>query len=192
MRDLLAILCLLSVAGCSATSEPTTPVQTPYKVVRTLASGKALPSEELLLGVTQAKLSDTNYLIAVKLGAYSTMRRAHSMALFHAAKIAQESGYQGFTVDQTQKNGWCQTLRTRNTEFIQGSHGGVTTRLVVSLTNDSAVPNFKSADTVLAFHQPIIADVPTADELEQIAADRTERCLAQSQQRTGRRLLNNQ
>lgn len=178
--------------GCSATPQLEKPVLTPYKVVRTLESSRVLKVEDLPLGITQAKISETNYLITAKLGAYSKVHRAHSMALLHAANLAIENGYAGFVVEQFQKGAWCQTLRTCRKEFIQDSNGGVTTRLVASFSNDPSLKNYKNVTKVYPFHQSIIDEIQSDEELIKIATDRTERCLKQAQKRTGRRLLNNQ
>jgi multidrug efflux pump subunit AcrB len=102
MKFNLTVFMLVCVflSGCSQT-------QIPYKLVKSVEKNYQLKRHELPFGVTQEKISEKKYRVTAKLTDLSSSKRALSMALYHAAILAEEQGFDAFIVNKRSVSNGC-------------------------------------------------------------------------------------
>ncbi|MGJ8691833.1 MAG: hypothetical protein ACSHW0_05085 [Thalassotalea sp.] len=200
------LLCLL-LTGCAQT-------QIPYELAKSVEKDYRLGFLEIPLGVTQEKISDTEYRITARLTEVSTKKRAKSMAFYRAAILAEEQGYDAIFVSGTSGSDGCSRSTTRYGRLVattdgraQMSPSPIHTTSVSTIEPRSGVlitlmdsektgkrkrksNRFHLAKDIKEQYQVVIDHVPSAAELEQISEDNLVLCQKKAEERKAR--FNNQ
>ncbi len=104
---LTLVVATLVISGCAQK-------QTPYKVVKRVDyNHKTRGLQAYTEGVTQEKISATEYIITAKLSSSSDKIRSQNMVIYHAAILAQQSGYDSFDVLKRKSGQWCNFIKNR-------------------------------------------------------------------------------
>lgn len=184
-----SLLISLLVAGCTQT-----PV--PYKLSKTVEQDYRLSFREIPLGVTQEKISDTEYRITTKLSSLSSHKRASSMALYRSASLAEEQGYDAFIIDRISSTKGCSsstsvysravvtqsnTVRPSITPIHKTSVTESEPRvsLLITLVDYAAADKkarLKLAKVIKENHQSVVDNVPSKLELEKVAEENIAFC----------------
>lgn len=104
---ILVITPLLS--GCANQPTPAEVIKpVPYHVIKKkYHQGKRIGFNNYELGVTQEKITASNYVITVKLNKPNTLIRAKEVALYHGALLAKEYGARKFSIGNRSQAYWC-------------------------------------------------------------------------------------
>lgn len=177
----IALTAMISI-GC------TTKVQ-PYHVAKVLEHQSRLSPQQLPYGVTQEKLAEHKYRITSKLNEYSTPKRVREMTFFHAANLSIQQGFSGFIVRQPRSFNWCNVQRNNKTKILGKVSGGLSYRMVVTLTNNSQTTQYKAAAKLQETLANKLKQSMPNEELEHIAKERIQFCTDKAQTRTGQHIL---
>lgn len=100
--------------------------QTPYKVVQSVDYKKGALAGKYKFGVTEQRISETQYVLTVRLDSGSSPIRAQNMLLLHAASMAVNNGYDAFTKKKNRRGKWCNGRKSRATGKMTINDGGPT------------------------------------------------------------------
>ena len=101
----IALLCSVSLLSACAYKP------TPYEVVQTVQYQKGALAGNYKLGVTEQQISDKQYVLVIKLDSGSSATRAKNMLSLHAANMAINNGYDGFSGNKMRVGRWCNKSR---------------------------------------------------------------------------------
>jgi len=106
---ILVIIIILS--GCANKATPTEGAKPlPYKIIKKkYHQGKRIRFNEYELGVTQEKVTASNYVITVKLDKPNTIARAKEMALYYGALLAKQNSARKFSIGNRSQSYWCKS-----------------------------------------------------------------------------------
>ncbi len=127
----LAILCSIGLAGCAQT-----PVA--YKLVESVNYEPGALAGNYRIGVTEEKVSDTEYLITVKLSTASSPKRAASMGIYHASLLAESYGANRFKLGKPKTGGWCSWSENSQTGQRSVNDGGPQIQLKVNFLDEES------------------------------------------------------
>ncbi|MDO7085508.1 hypothetical protein WNY51_18225 [Pseudocolwellia sp. AS88] len=188
----LLLICLF-LSACSQT-----PI--PYHLTKSVERDYRLSWREIPLGVTQEKISEKEYRITARLNEVSTRKQAKSMALYHAAILAEEQGYDAFFIKGNSGSDGCSRSTTKyghavatQSGRVQISQNPIHTTSVTSveprggvfiILMDSEKTNkrkrnnnkFHLAKDIKAEHKPIIDHIPSEVELEKVSEENSATC----------------
>ncbi|WP_076419452.1 hypothetical protein [Colwellia sp. UCD-KL20] len=167
-----SLLTILILSACA-----TSPIQ--YKVSKVVNGKSHLAPIRFPFGITQEKLDENKYRITAKLNEVDTPKKAHHMAMYHAAVLAQELGFNAIQIKNQINAAWCQSLKSVRTLNAIDATGGPTKRLIVTLLNSDKANKQKRiflAEPTKLKSKSIIDEVIDKAELEKISAERHEYC----------------
>ncbi|KMT66649.1 hypothetical protein [Catenovulum maritimum] len=102
----LSLLASVLLTGCQTT-------QTPYEVNSSTNYKKGKSFNSYHLGVTEEKVNDRIYHVAVKLTGTSSAERAKDMFYLHAANLAMSKNFEKFSIEKRKTGRWCYGTKTR-------------------------------------------------------------------------------
>ncbi|ARD46022.1 hypothetical protein [Colwellia sp. PAMC 21821] len=154
---------------------------TPYKVVQQEKYEQGALAGLYQLGVTEERISQSEYVITVKLDGGSDPQRARNMLMLHASKLALTSGYKHFKKSQLKAGSWCNKSRNKVTNKISFAEGGPSAKAKVSFVHANE-SNFKknkthfNAEKLIERLEPIVNKVITQEVADSNANKRMRIC----------------
>jgi len=163
--ELKKIALLMSVTLMSACAyQPT-----PYHVAQSVDYEKGALAGKYKLGVTEQRISDSQYVLSVRLDSGSAPIRAQNMLLLHAANLAINNGYDAFTRNKTRLGKWCYTSKSRTSGRVSAIDGGPTaiaTINFVRIKEHKANKKMNVANDIINILSNQVADVITSKEAD--------------------------
>lgn len=177
----VVMTCIL-LTGCA-------PKLTPYQLTKSVELDYRLPRNQIPFGVTQEKISDMEYRITAKVSQYSSKHRASSMALYHAAILAEQKGYDAIFIRSNLVSPGCsrsgttyikrtpQTSEVMHRTSITDAEPFASIKIKFRDFSTSKIQNkLLLVEAIKAEHKAIIHTQATGDELEQIRDKNLEEC----------------
>ena len=193
-----SLLFCLFLTGCAQN-------QIPYELVKSVDKSVdkeyRLSKSDFPLGVTQEKIGENKYYITAKLTKYSTLDRAKSMVFYHAAILAEEQGYNAFFTNRNSRSDVCisNSELIRNTRESRGGemevkepieyhrtywieHNPTASLTIMLMAPEKTSKNITSrrryflVKDIKKRYQPVLDQVASKGELEQIAKDNFALC----------------
>jgi len=105
------LVMIIILSGCANKASPTEETKPlPYKIInKEYHQGKRVRFNEYSVGVTQEKVTTSNYVITVKLDKPHTIAQAKEMALYYGAILAKEHGARKFSIGNRSQSYWCKS-----------------------------------------------------------------------------------
>jgi len=107
----LTILIITTIlSGCANKAAPIEEAKPlPYKVIKKqYQQVRRINFKTYKLGITQEKVTESHYVITVKLDKPNTIVQAKEMALYYGALLAKEHGARKFGIGNRGQGYWCQ------------------------------------------------------------------------------------
>lgn len=142
---------------------------TPYKVVRSVDYEKGALAGKHKFGVTEQRISETQYVLSVRLDSGSSPIRAQNMLLLHAANMATNNGYDAFTKKKAKVGKWCNKSHNRATGRISINDGGPTAIASISfvkMNEQKSKKKIKVANDIINNLSSKVNDVITSEEAD--------------------------
>jgi len=111
------------ISGCANnTIPPEEPKAIPYKVIKKqYQQVRRIRFNEYELGVTEEKITASNYVITVKLDKPNTIAQAKEVALYYGALLAKQHGARKFSIGNRGQSYWCKPKgKHENTSSFAG------------------------------------------------------------------------
>jgi len=159
-----ALLCSVSLLSACAYKP------TPYEVVQTVNYQQGALTGNYKLGVTEQRVADIQYVVVVKLDSGSSALRAKNMLLLHAANMAINNGYDGFTGKKVRAGRWCNKSRNKATGQVFINDGGPTAKAIITFEALDAQNNkkkVKNAQNIINKFTNKVDHVISAEQAEQ-------------------------
>jgi hypothetical protein len=160
VKAISALLIFSLITSC--TYQPT-----PYKVVQSGNFKHGLQLEKNRFGVTEHLISQTQHVVSVKLDSGSSPERAYNMLVLHAANMATNKGYDGFTMNNGTHGHWCLwKSRGGGPKFYYGGPLASASIEFVDINRNNKKTNLIPANNVISNFASKVSQDITAEEVE--------------------------
>ncbi len=170
----IMLMIIIGSVGCTAQL-------TPYKVIDSMPYDiNDLPGS-FGLGITEQKVSNTEYVITAKLDKNSSVKRAKDMVRYHAALLAIDAGFNSFKILKARDGGWCNFRRNADVGRSV-TKAGPSAAIRVKFLNDTSQQNNEpsskiyNAEDTIASKRPLVFATPSAEEMKVTQTKRYENC----------------
>jgi len=124
---ILVVLVISTIlSGCANKAAPIEEAKPlPYKVIKKqYQQVRRINFKTYELGITQEKVTESHYVITVKLDKPNTIVQAKEMALYYGALLAKEHGARKFSIGNRGQGYWCQPNPSNPKDRKTSNFGG--------------------------------------------------------------------